>query len=103
LKSELQGLDHSSLVEMFYSKRGISKQDAERMAESAEAAIVNARETAGQIETETRKRIEESRLGATAQAEAAGRMASTAAWWMFGISLATGAASALGGWMGTRF
>jgi hypothetical protein len=103
LKTELQGLDHQSLVDMFFSKRGVSKQDAERMAESAGSAIANARETAGQIEVETRRRIEESRLGAAARTEAAGRMVSTAAWWMFGISLATGAASALGGWMGARF
>jgi len=102
LKSDLQGLDRQSLFNMFYAKRGISKQDAERMAESAGLAIDHAKDTSLKIEAETRKRVEESRIGAEAREEAARKLAVSAAWWMFCISAASGAAAAFGGWVGSR-
>lgn len=102
LESDLQGLDRQSLFTMFFSKQGISKQDAERMAETADQAILAARETARQIEAETRRRVEDARMAAVAQAESARKLAVSAAWWMSGISIATGAAAALGGWLGSN-
>jgi hypothetical protein len=102
LQAELEGLDRESLFKLFYSKEGISKHDAERMAEAADQAFRSAREREERIEAETRKRVEEARIAAMAQTEAAGTAAAAAAWWVTGISVATAAAAALGGWVGSK-
>jgi hypothetical protein len=101
-KDDLKGMDRESLFKLFYAKQGISKQDAERMADLAHETVTKARDTGQKIEAETRKRVEEARIAAQAEAEGARKLAASAAWWLFGISVITGAASALGGYLGSR-
>ena len=101
-KNDLKGMDRESLFKLFYAKAGISKQDAEKMADLAHETLVKAGDRAQKIEAETRKRVEEARIAAQAEAEGARTLAASAAWWLFGISVVTGSAAALGGYVGSR-
>ncbi|MDQ2999990.1 MAG: hypothetical protein M3Y08_01825 [Fibrobacterota bacterium] len=98
----LKGTDRESLFKLFYAKEGISKQDAERMADLAHETLVKAGDRAQMMEAETRKRVEEARIAAQADAEGARTLSASAAWWLFGISVVTGVASVLGGYLGSR-
>jgi hypothetical protein len=100
--SDLQGLDRKALFDLFYAKRGVSKQDAERMAEAAEPAVESAREAAVRLQSETRDRVEAARRDAGKRVEAARSLDASATRWMLGITAAGAAAAALGGWLGAR-
>lgn len=100
LKSRAAGVDKSSLIDAFAAKKGISRQEAERMAEQAEQALKTAEENARRIEEETRRRLESAKRSALEQAEATRKVAASAAWWLFAVAVATAAAAALGGLTG---
>lgn len=100
LTSKFEGMDRETLIKMFYARKGISRQDAERMADQAEQAMNKARETAEKVQAETRRRLEQAREETARQAEATRQVAAHAAWWLFAIAVVSGAAGALGGWLG---
>src|SRR5690606_18042029 len=102
LKSGVGELDRESLIKVFYTRKGISRQDAEKLADQAELALNKVRETTARIEEETRRRIEEMTSEAGRQAEAARQVAASAAWWLCGIAAATAVAGALGGLLGAN-
>jgi hypothetical protein len=101
-ESELREWDRNALTALFFSKQGISQSDADKMAESAEAAIQQARETARKIEAEIARRREEVRLAVEASDAGARILAISSSRWLTGIALACAAAAGLGGWLGSR-
>lgn len=100
LKSRAAGMDKPSLIDAFAARKGISRQEAEQMAEHAEKALKTAEENARRIEEETRRRMEIAKRSAMEQAEATRKVAASAAWWLFAVAMATAAAAALGGLTG---
>lgn len=100
LAPKFEGMDRDSLIKLFSARKGISRQDGERMADQAEQAMNKARDTAEKIEAETRRRLDLARAEASRQAEAARKVAASAAWWLFAIAVISGVAGALGGWLG---
>jgi hypothetical protein len=122
LKERLQGLDRESIIALLSTQEGVSREDAEKLVEKGEQAKAKAEELTGAakagiarladriveakeavlerarlIEEETRRRLEAAKRASLEQAEAARKVASAAAWWMFGIGCASAAAAVLGG------
>ena len=100
LKSRASGLDKQDMIEMFAARKGVSREEAERMADQAEHSLKAAEENARRIEEETKRRLDQARETAAEQAEATRKVAASAAWWLFGVSAATCLAAILGGLLG---
>jgi hypothetical protein len=100
LKEKVPGLDRDSLVQAFSSQSGMSRQDAERLADQAGQAMERAREQAARVEEETRRRMEALRREAQEQAESARKVAASAAWWLFAASVVSAIVAVLGGLTG---
>lgn len=100
LKSRATGMDRNDLIEMFAARKGISHEEAEKMAEQAEQALKTAEENARKVEEETKRRLAIAKREAAEQAESTRKLASAAAWWLVAIAVVTGAAAALGGLTG---
>jgi hypothetical protein len=100
LKSRASGLKREDMIEMFAARKGISREEAERMADQAEHSLKAAEEQARRIEEETKRRLDQAMETAAEQAEATRKVAASAAWWLFGVSAATCFAAVLGGLLG---
>jgi hypothetical protein len=100
LKEKAPGLDRDSLIQAFSSQSGMSRQDAERLADQAGQAWERAREQAARVEEETRRRLEALRREAQEQAESARKVAASAAWWLFAASIVSAIVAVLGGLTG---
>lgn len=121
LKERLQSLDRDSIIALL-SSGGMDREDAEKLVEKGEQArawaegvaesakagvaeladkIVTAKEAvlerARLIEAEIGRRLEAAKIASQEQAEAARKVAASAAWWMLGIGLASALAAMLGG------
>lgn len=102
LETELKEFDRAGLQSLFYSKQGISKADADKMADAADVAFRNAEETARRLKAEIHRRRDETLLAAEAADASARSLASSSARWVAGISVVGAGAAALGGWLGAR-
>jgi hypothetical protein len=102
LERELKEFDKASLQSLFFSKQGISRSDAERMAETADAAFRAAEEAAGRLHAEIARRRDELRLAAESEASATRSLAASAARWLVAISALSAVAAAAGGWLGAK-
>lgn len=100
LKAKASGIDRETLIQSFSAKSGISRQEAEKMADQAEQALRQAEENARRIEEETRRRVESAKRAAAENAESTRKLAASAAWWLFAVAVITAAAAALGGLTG---
>jgi hypothetical protein len=124
LKTRLQGIDRETLISLLSTGEGM-KMDrgaAEKLVEKGEAVkgavqkasdqaksgmekiadqFMEAKETvlerARKVEEETERRLEQAKLMAMEQAEAARKVTAAAAWWLLAIAVISGAAAALGG------
>jgi hypothetical protein len=101
-EQELREFDKSSLQSLFFSKQGISRSDAEKMAEAAEGAVRAAEESAGRLRAEIARRRDEARLTLEAQEASVRSLAASSARWLVAISSLSALAAACGGWMGAR-
>lgn len=101
LKSRASNLGKEDMIEMFAARKGVSRAEAERMADQAESSLRAAQEKAARIEEETRRRLDEAKETAAEQAEATRKVAASAAWWLFGTAVITALAAALGGLLGS--
>jgi hypothetical protein len=122
LQERLQGIDRESIIALLSTQDGVSRADAEKMVEKGDAVkakagemtdaakaglakaadrIVEAKEAvlerARMIEAETKRRLEEAKRASLEQAEAARKVAASAAWWMLAIGCASALAAVLGG------
>jgi hypothetical protein len=122
LKERLQGIDRESVIALLSAHEGVSRDDAEKLVGKAELArakageavdaakagiartaerIVAAKEAvlerARMIEEETQRRLEAAKRASWEQAEAARKVAASAAWWMLAIGCASAVAAVLGG------
>ena len=102
LDQELKEFDKTSLQSLFFSKQGISRSDAEKMAEAADAAFRAAEESAGRLRAEIARRRDEARLSVEAQEASARSLAASSARWLLAVSALSAAAAACGGWLGAR-
>lgn len=100
LKSKAAGVDREALISSFSARSGISRQEAEKMADQAEQALKQAEENARRIEEETRRRLESAKRAAAENAESTRKLAASAAWWLFAVAVITAVAAALGGLTG---
>lgn len=100
LKEKAPSLDRDTMVQALSSRPGISRQDAENLADQAAQAMEKAREQAARVEEETRRRMEELRREAQEQAESARKVAASAAWWLFAASVVSALFAVLGGLAG---
>lgn len=101
-EQELREFDKTSLQSLFFSKEGISRSDAEKMAEAADAAFRAAEESAGRLRAEIARRRDEARLTVEAQEASVRSLAASSARWLLAISSLSAAAAAFGGWLGAR-
>jgi hypothetical protein len=122
LKERLKGIDRESVIALLSTQDGVDREDAERLVGKAELAqakagevadaakagiakaaekIVAAKEAvlerARMIEAETQRRLEAAKRASWEQAEAARKVAASAAWWMLAIGCASAVAAVLGG------
>lgn len=102
LEKELAEFDPASLQSLFFSKQGISRSDAEKMAEAADAAFRAAEESARRLHAEIARRRDEVRLAAEAEESATRSLAASAGRWLLAISALSAASAAAGGWLGAR-
>lgn len=102
LESELGQFDKAALQSLFFAKPDISRADAAKMAETADAAFRAAEESARRLRAEIVRRRDDARLAAEADEAAARSLAASAARWLLAISALTALSSALGGWLGAR-
>ncbi|MBW8886440.1 MAG: hypothetical protein JF616_01680 [Fibrobacteres bacterium] len=102
LDKELREFDKPALQSLFFSKQGISRSDAEKMAEAADAAFRAAEESAGRLHAEIARRRDEARLSVEAEEASVRSLAASSARWLLAISALSGASAALGGWLGAK-
>jgi len=102
LDKELQEFDKSALQSLFFSKQGISRSDAEKMAEAADAAFRAAEESAGRLHAEIARRRDEARLSVEAEEASVRSLAASSARWLLAVSALSAASAALGGWLGAK-
>jgi hypothetical protein len=129
LKNRLKGIDRETIISILTKGRGMDRGTAETLVEKGEAlkakaqtSVESARgkarsgmdmvadraveakeavlEKARQVEEETKRRIEEAKRISLEQAEATRKVTATAAWWLLGVAVVSGAAAALGGVLG---
>jgi hypothetical protein len=87
---------------LFLSKQGVSRSDAEKMAEAADAAFRAAEESAGRLQAEIARRRDEARLSVEAEEASVRSLAASSARWLIAISALSAASAALGGWLGAK-
>ena len=122
LKERFHSLDRESIISLLSAGDGMDREEAEKLVEKGEQArgqvqemaetakagmdkladkIVTAKDAVLErtrlIEAETVRRLESAKLASWQQAEAARKVATSAAWWMLGIGLASALAAVLGG------
>ncbi len=122
LKERLKGLDRESIIALLSARDTMSREDAEKLVERGGQAKAKAEDIAGaakegianladriasakeavlerarMIEEETMRRLEEAKRASLEQAEAARKVAASAAWWMLAIGCASALAALLGG------
>jgi hypothetical protein len=102
LEAELKEFDKAALQSLFFSKQGVSRSDAEKMAEAADAAFRAAEESSRRLSAEIARRRDEARLAAEAEEAAARSLAASAARWLLAIAALSAASAAGGGWLGAR-
>lgn len=102
LDRQLGELDKAALQSLFFSKQGISRSDAEKMAEAADAAFRAAEESVSRMHAEIARRRDEARLSVEAEEAAVRSLAASAARWLLAISALSAASAALGGWLGAK-
>ncbi len=102
LDKELPEFDKAALQSLFFSKQGVSRSDAEKMAEAADAAFRAAEESAGRLQAEIARRRDEARLSVEAEEASVRSLAASSARWLLAISALSAASAALGGWLGAK-
>lgn len=102
LEKELPEFDKASLQSLFFSKQGVSRSDAEKMAETADAAFRAAEESARRLHAEIARRRDEARLALEAEEASVRSLAASSARWLLAVSALSAASAALGGWLGAR-
>jgi hypothetical protein len=129
LKNRLKGIDRETILSILTKGRGMDRGTAEALVEKGEALKAKAEgkvdaardetrsgmervadraveakeavlERARQVEEETKRRLEEAKRISLEQAESTRKVTATAAWWLLGIAVVSGAAAALGGILG---
>lgn len=97
LRDRLGQFDRETVVAVLSSREDISEGDVNRIFDSVDRARNNVLQRAERIQAEAQRRVEEVKHQAQRQAEETRKAAATAAWWLFGTALVSGAASALAG------
>jgi hypothetical protein len=99
LKTQLSQYDRESLIAMLSEKEELSSEEAERLVGKIEEArhVVLAR--IEKLESEIKRKAELAKSFALHEAEIIRKSTATAAWWLFGASVISGLASALGGFI----
>lgn len=123
--NHLQNIRRQTFVDLVSSRTDFSKQDVNQAVDSFEAfwqrfwGVQQQKDTtpewlgyfksvqseplnSGQLSTQLEELIEETRIQAQQQAEAAQKVAETGAWWLFGTAFASAAASAVAGVLSVR-
>jgi hypothetical protein len=102
LENELAEFDKASLQSLFASKPGISRADAGKMAEIADAVFRASEESTRRLRAEIVRRRDEVRLAAEAEEAASRSLAASSARWLLAISALSAVSAAFGGWLGAR-
>ncbi len=97
LKSRFQNMNRDSLVALMSKNKNMSRQDAENMLRKFDDAREQTIRKAEEMEHQVISKYESTRQTTLDQFEAARKTAATAAWWLAGAAIVSGAASALGG------
>jgi hypothetical protein len=96
LRARMKLYDRDSLVALLSSRKDVSEEDAERMVSKIEEARDNVLQRAENLENEVRRRLTRAKQMALHEAENVRKASATAAWWMVGTAVVSGAFSALG-------
>lgn len=102
LDSELGEFHKAALQSLFFSKPGISRADAGKMAETADVAFRAAEESSRRLRAEIVRRRDEARLAAEAEESASRSLAASSARWLLAISALSALSASLGGWLAAR-
>lgn len=96
-------MDAQSIKALITNNDQISEDQLDEVVRKVESARDQVIAKANEIEKQVRDKVSEAEYMALAQAEAARKTAASAAWWVFGALVVSGAASALGGVLAFTF
>ncbi|MFE1745056.1 MFS transporter [Coleofasciculus sp. H7-2] len=97
LKDRLSHFDRNTLVAIMSSREDISEEDANRLVDQIEGARNSVLQRVDRLQQQAQRRLDEVKYQAQRQAEETRKAAASAAWWLFGTALVSGAVSAIAG------
>ncbi|MBD2021863.1 MFS transporter [Leptolyngbya sp. FACHB-36] len=97
LRDRLGSFNRDTLVALMSSREDISEAQANRIIDQVESARASVLQRADRIQDEAQRRVEQVKRQAQKQVEETRKAAATAAWWLFGTALTSGAAAAIAG------
>ena len=104
LRDRLSHFDRDTLVAVLSSREDISAADADRIISQVESTRDNVLHQVERVQQETQRRLDALKHEAQKQVRETRKVASSAAWWVFGSAVFSLGASALAGFLAaTRF
>ena len=97
VRDRISQFDRDTLVALLSSREDISEADANRLIDQIESVRDSVLHRAERLQEQAQKRIKELKQNAKQQAIETRKVASTAAWWLFGTAVTSVATAAIAG------